>query len=128
MIFAVISVVERLRFLRITPVDIKMTDGKGFIEFLKDRLTGKYVKQQDEVEVLLLGHPLRFQVLEAKPKEGKIVIDTELKVEGLKSPRERDHPFRDGHLYWSKRPLVPTHAHEIPRNDRGRKSFSRAKS
>ena len=44
-------------FLRIIPVDVKVSDGEGLRGFVKRRLVGMFARVGDVLEVLLLGRP-----------------------------------------------------------------------
>ena len=90
-------------FLRIIPVDVKVSDGESLRGFVKRRLLGVVARVGDVLEVLMLGRPFGFRVLEASPEEGRIGEGTEFLFEGLE--HEIAPHIRDMHLYWSKRPL-----------------------
>ena len=93
-------------FLRIIPVDVKVSDGEDLRGFVKRRLMGMIARVGDVLEVLFLGRPFGFRVLEASPEEGMIGEGTEFLFEGLEPVREIAPHIRDIHLYWSKRPLT----------------------
>jgi len=98
--------VKELVFLRIIPVDVKVSDGKDLRDFVKRRLLGVIARVGDVLEVLMLGRPFGFRVLEARPEEGRIGDGTEFLFEGLEPVREMAPHIRDIHLYWSKRRLT----------------------
>ena len=98
--------VKELVFLRIIPVDVKVSDGEELRGFVKRRLLGVVARVGDVLEVMLLGRPFGFRVLEARPKEGRIGEGTEFLFEGLEPVHEMAPHIRDMHLYWSKRPLT----------------------
>lgn len=100
--------VKELVFLRIIPVDVKVSDGEDLRGFVKRRLLGVIARVGDVLEVLFLGRPVGFRVLEASPEEGRIGEGTEFLFMGLESVHAMASHIRDFHLYWSKRPL--THA------------------
>lgn len=102
--------VEELVFLRIIPVDVKVSDGEDLRDFVKRRLLGVVAGVGDVLEVLILGRPFGFRVLEASPEEGRIGEGSEFLFEGLEPVRERAKHLRDIHLYWSKRPLARARA------------------
>jgi len=58
----------------------------------------------DVLEVLMLGRPFGFRVVEASPEEGRIGEGTEFLFEGLE--HEIAPHIRDMHLYRSKRRLT----------------------
>ena len=93
-------------FLRIIPVEVKVSDGEDLRSFVKRRLLGVVARVGDVLEVLFLGHPVGFRVLEARPEEGRIGKGTEFLFMGLEPVYERAQYLRDIHLYWSKRPLT----------------------
>ena len=93
-------------FLRIIPVDVKVSDGEDLRGFVKHRLVGMIARVGDVLEVLFLGHPVGFRVLEARPEEGRIWESTEFLFEGLEPVHEMAPHIRDVHLHWSKRPLT----------------------
>lgn len=95
-------------FLRIIPVDVKVSDGEDLRGFVKRRLLGMITRVGDVLEVLFLGRPVGFRVLEVRPEEGRIGEGTEFLFEGLKPVREMAPHIRDMHFYWSKRPLTRT--------------------
>jgi len=98
--------VKELVFLWITPVDVKVSDGEDLRGFVKRRLLGMITRVGDVLEVMLLGRPFGFRVLEARPEEGRIGEDTEFLFEGLEPVHEMAPHIKDIHLYWSKRPLT----------------------
>jgi len=98
--------VEELVFLRIIPVEVKVSDGEDLRGFVKRRLMGMIARVGDVLEVLFLGRPVGFRVLEASPEEGRIGEGTEFLFEGLEPVREIAPHIKDIHLYWSKRPLT----------------------
>lgn len=98
--------VKELLFLRIIPVEGKVSDGEDLRDFVKRRLVGMITRVGDVLEVLLLGHPFGFKVLEARPEEGRIGEGTEFLFMGLELVHELAPHIRDMHLYWSKRPLT----------------------
>jgi len=98
--------VKELVFLRIIPVDVKVRDGESLRGFVKRRLLGVVARVGDVLEVLMLGRPFGFRVLEARPEKGRIGEGTELLFEGLEPVREMAPHIRDLHLYWSKRSLT----------------------
>ena len=93
-------------FLRIIPVEVKVSDGEDLRGFVKRRLMGMIARVGDVLEVLFLGRPVGFRVLEASPEEGRIGEGTEFLFEGLEPVREIAPHIKDIHLYWSKRPLT----------------------
>ncbi len=97
-------------FLRVIPVDVKVRDGEGLRDYVKRRLLGVVARVGDVLEVLMLGRPFGFRVLEVSPDEGRIGEDTEFLFEGLEPAREMAPHIRDMHLYWSKRPLTHFYA------------------
>ena len=102
--------VKELVFLRITPVDVKVSDGEDLRGFVKRRLLGVVARVGDVLDVLCLGRPFGFRVLEASPEEGRIGEDTEFLYEGLEPVHELAPHIRDMLLYWSKRPLIHARA------------------
>ena len=102
--------VEELEFLRIIPADEKVSDDEEMRSFVKRRLKGMVARVGDVLDVLMLGHPFGFKVLEARPEEGRIGEGTEFLFEGLEPARDMAPHIRDMHLYWSKRPLTPFYA------------------
>ena len=100
------ALVKELVFLRINPVDVKVRDGESLRGFVKRRLLGVIARVGDVLEVLMLGHPIIFKVLEASPEKGRIGEGTEFLFEGLEPVREMAPHLRDMHLYWSKRLLT----------------------
>ena len=108
--------VEELLFLRIIPVDVKVSDGEGLRGFVKRRLMGVVARVGDVLEVLFLGRPVGFRVLEASPKEGRIGEGTEFIFMGLEPVREMAPHIRDMHLYWGKRPLTSFYARVLQRD------------
>ena len=94
-------------FLRIIPDDAKISDGEDLRDFVKRRLMGMITRVGDVLKVLMLGHPIGFRVLEARPEEGRIGEGTEFIFEGLEPAREMAPHIRKLHLYRSKRPLTP---------------------
>ena len=72
-------------FLRITPVDEKVSDGEALRGFVKRRLVRMVARVGD---VLCLGCPVGFRVLEVRPEEGRIGEGTEFLFEGLEPARE----------------------------------------
>ena len=94
-------------FLRIIPADEKVSDDEEMRSFVIHRLIGMVARVGDVLDVLMLGHPIGFRVLEARPEEGRIGEGTEFIFEGLESVHEMAPHIRDMHLYWSKRPLTP---------------------
>jgi len=75
-------------FQRMIPVDVKVRDGEGLRGFVKRRLVGTITRAGDVLEVLMLGHPIGFKVLEVRPEEGRIGEGTEFLFEGLEPARE----------------------------------------
>ena len=69
--------VKELVFLRIIPVDVKVSGCEELRDFVKRRLLGMITRVGDVLEVLFLGRPVGFRVLEARPEEGRIGEDTE---------------------------------------------------
>ncbi len=98
--------VKELVFLRIIPVDVKVSDGEDLRDFVKRRLLEMITRVGDVLEVMLLGRPFGFRVLEARPEEGRIGEGTEFLFEGLEPVHKMAPHIRDIHLYWSKRPLT----------------------
>lgn len=96
--------VKELVFLRIIPVEVKVSDGEDLRGFVKRRLRGMIARVGDVLEVLFLGRPVGFRVLEARPEEGRIGEGTRFLFEGLE--HEIAPHIRDLFLYWSKRPLT----------------------
>jgi len=98
--------VKELVFLRIIPAEVKVSDGEGLRCLVKRRLRGMIARVGDVLEVLFLGRPVGFRVLEARPEEGRIGEGTEFLFEGLGPVHDMAPHIRDMHLYWSKRPLT----------------------
>ena len=73
---------------------------------MKRRSLGMITRVGDVLEVLFLGRPIGFKVLEARPEEGRIEEGTAFLIEGLEPVHEMASHIRDMHLYWSKRPLT----------------------
>ena len=93
-------------FLRIIPVDVKVSDGEDLRGFVKRRLIGMITRVEDVLEILFFERPVGFKVLEARPEEGRIGEGTRFLFEGLEPVREMAPHLRDIHLYWSKRRLT----------------------
>lgn len=93
-------------FLRIIPVDVKISDDEDLRGFVKRRLLGMIARVGDVLKVSFLKHPVGFRVLEARPEGGRIGEGTEFLFMGLVPVHERAQYLRDMHLYWSKRPLT----------------------
>ncbi len=109
------SLGEALVFLRIIPVDHKISDEEDLRGFVKRRLLGVVARVGDVLEVSFLGHPFGFRVLEARPEGGRIGEGTEFLFMGLEPVNERAQCLRDIHLYWSKRPLTHSYLFEYTR-------------
>jgi len=108
--------VEGLVFLRTIPADVKVSDGEELRSFVKRRLVGMIAQVGDVLEVLILGRPFDFRVLEARPEEGRIGEGTEFLFEGLEPVHETAPHIRDMHLYGSKRPLTRFYACVLQRD------------
>ncbi len=93
-------------FLRIIPVDYKISDDEDLKGSVKRRLLGVVAHVGDVLKVSFLRHPFGFTVLEARPEGGRIGEDTEFLFMGLEPDNERAQILRDMHLSWSKRPLT----------------------
>lgn len=99
-------------FLRIIPVDHKISDDEDMRGSVKRRLLGVVARVGDVLKVSFLGHPFGFRVLEARPEGGRIGEGTEILFMGLEPVHERAQYLRDIHLYWSKRPLTRSYLFE----------------
>ena len=98
--------VKELVFLRIIPVDVKVSGCEEPWDFVKRRLLGMITRVGNVLEVLILGRPVGFRDFEARPEEGRIGEGTEFLFEGLEPVHEMAPHIRDMHLYWGKRPLT----------------------
>ena len=102
-------------FLRIIPVDHKISDDEDMRGSVKRRLLGVVARVGDVLKVSFLGHPFGFRDLEARPEGGRIGEDTEFLFMGLEPVHERAQYLRDMHLYWSKQPLTHSYLFEYAR-------------
>ena len=102
-------------FLRIIPVDAKISDDEDLKGSVKRRLLGVVARVGDVLKVSFLGHPFGFRVLEARPEGRRIGEGTEVLFMGLEPVHERAQYLRDMHLYWSKRPLTRSYLFEYAR-------------
>ncbi len=87
----------------------------GFEDILKAKLTGREVRTGAEVEVDLLGKPLRFRVLLAEPSPVKVGKDTRVELTGgtvevfdveFEDPVEGVLPFGKGFVVISPRRVI----------------------
>ncbi|ADN49467.1 CDC48 family AAA ATPase [Vulcanisaeta distributa] len=79
---------KRANTIKLAPVNMTISVDQNFVQYTKQKLRDYVLMEGDLVQIQVLGQPLTFQVVQAKPNDAPVIIDEDTNLMIYEKPVE----------------------------------------
>ncbi|MGC9152558.1 MAG: AAA family ATPase, partial [Vulcanisaeta sp.] len=79
---------KKAGIVKLAPVNMTISVDQNFVQYTKQKLRDYVLMEGDLVQIQVLGQPLTFQVVQAKPNDSPVIIDEDTNLMIYEKPVE----------------------------------------